>query len=300
MKTAIITVSLSVIALYLHPAAASISGSALITVEDYPVFGPHAPHNPPFCGMPYDSLDLSRITAVQGLSHRECGSCLRVCGAVGCANVLAVDRGGIGLDLSTGISESVIGNKDGRGHAAWKRVDKEACNGIWDGRMYGEKKREATEQLEVREAEEGSPVLLVEKALVPILNPTPITTFPISTSLPSSTPLTIATLHTTTFPTNATNATNATTITVVTTIFTSATSTSSTSTTTRITTTPRDAVTYSYSNGVARPQNLLGEVVRRMGWWGWTVLVLLIVGLAEEGGILGWEEERGDAEGLRN
>jgi hypothetical protein len=279
MKLAIVTLSVATIALYLRPAAASTSGSGLITVEDYPVFGPNAPHNPPFCGMPYDSLDLNRITAVQDLSQHECGTCIHVCGAAGCANVLAVDRGGIGLDLSTGISVSVIGNKDGRGHATWKKVDKAACHGIWDGRMYGERKREAIEELKAKKRAEGSPVLLVEKGLVPILNPTPITTFPTSTPPPSSVLPTGTTLLTATIPLNATNAT---TVTIVTTVFTSATSTSTTSTTTHITTTVLDAVTYSYTNSVTRPQNLLGEVVRRMGWWGWMVLVLLITGLVEE------------------
>ncbi|KAI9786954.1 MAG: hypothetical protein M1839_005185 [Geoglossum umbratile] len=281
------TLFLTILGLCFHPTAASTSGSAIITVEDYPVFGPHAPNNPPFCGMPYDSLDLNRITAVQDLTRSECGTCIRVCGTVGCANVLAVDRGGIGLDLSTGISERVIGNKDGRGRATWKKVDKSACKGIWDGRMFGKKGRRAAGPL-IEKAEEGSPV---KRALVPIINPTPITTTPTSNPPPSSAQPTTTSLLTATFSANGTNAT---TVTVVTTVFTSATTTTSTTTTTtRVTTTPLDAVTYNYSNGVGRPQNLLGEIMRRMGWW--TLLALLIVGLAHERGFPGRDGEWGDA-----
>src|SRR4051812_31609469 len=51
------------------------------TPEDYPVFGPSAINNPPFCGMPYGELDLNRITAVPGIGFDGCYTCLKVSNA---------------------------------------------------------------------------------------------------------------------------------------------------------------------------------------------------------------------------
>ena len=114
------------------PVTASTVGAASISVEDYPEIGPSAPNNPPFCGMPWSQLNLNFITAVEGLQQSECGTCLQVCGSSGCVFALAVDRGGDGLDLSTGCSTNVIGNSDSRGYAEWQAVDSTNCNGIWN------------------------------------------------------------------------------------------------------------------------------------------------------------------------
>ena len=52
--------------------------------------------------------------------------------------MLAVDKGGRGLDLSTGARDGVLGPGEDIGHAVWREVDGGACRGIWDGRMFTE------------------------------------------------------------------------------------------------------------------------------------------------------------------
>ncbi|KAI9864620.1 MAG: hypothetical protein M1813_003109 [Trichoglossum hirsutum] len=301
---------------HLHPAAASTSGSGDISVEDYPVFGPHSPNNPPFCGMPYDSLNLNLITAVATLTKSECGTCLEVCAKVGCANVLAVDHGGAGLDLSTGISKKVIGNDNGRGFARWKPVAKSKCKGIWDGRMFGEKRGVEAEVVEVevkgrRRRRRGGNAAVVmradgdSKAPVPTtLPPSPIPSPPTPTPTPSLTSLTLpvetSLLHLSS--SNTTTNTTIPTVTVVTTVFPP--TPTPPSTTSRTTTAPLDAVTYAYTNGASRLRNPVGEVLwkGRLWWWWMTGLVVVI---AMEGGVWGlgkrigwrdWEEEEGEKE----
>jgi hypothetical protein len=125
--------------LVLTSAAGSLSGNDFISVENYPDIGFNAPESPPFCGMAWESLDLSRITAVQGLTTDQCGTCLLVCGAEAnaCAYILAVDRGGRNLDLSTGISGDIIGTTDGIAWAKWQPVSGEYCNHIYRGGECG-------------------------------------------------------------------------------------------------------------------------------------------------------------------
>ncbi|CAG8609990.1 2864_t:CDS:2, partial [Ambispora gerdemannii] len=128
---AIISLVVSYLAVSAH---AALSGSQTITPEDYPVFGPKAVNNPPFCGMPYAELDLNRITAVQGLSQSECGTCLKVIGLADASKsvyVLAVDSGGQGLDLSTGAFMVLFGQNQSPAGASWSPVDASHCNGIW-------------------------------------------------------------------------------------------------------------------------------------------------------------------------
>ncbi|CAG8487519.1 474_t:CDS:2 [Ambispora leptoticha] len=115
-------------------ARAGLSGSQTITPEDYPVFGPKAVNNPPFCGMPYAELDLNRITAVEGLGQGGCGTCLKVTSLDDSSKsvfVLAVDQGGQGLDLSTGAFMVLFGQDQSPAGASWSPVDGSNCNGIW-------------------------------------------------------------------------------------------------------------------------------------------------------------------------
>ncbi|KAH0542430.1 hypothetical protein FGG08_003185 [Glutinoglossum americanum] len=285
MKTATTSVAnttLLTILLFLlnpHPIAASTSGSALITVEDYPVFGPKSPNNPPFCGMPYDSLNLNLITAVQSLTQAECGTCLEVCGSAGCANVLAVDKGGVGLDLSTGISKKVIGNNNGRGNAKWKPVAKAKCKGIWDGRMFGE---ENEIKIKERRLDLGVLAGIVAKNLVPVLDPSPVT--------PPPPPPPSSILNTDELPSiltatllSSSNSTNATvsTVTIVTTFFPPTPTPTPTPppTTTSTRTAPLDAVTYAYTNkgSVTIPRD------GKMGASLWCVVGLVVVGVVEAG-----------------
>lgn len=44
--------------------------------------------------------------------------------------MLAVDRGGRNLDMSTGFSERIIGTDDGIAEAKWKVVPSKKCQGI--------------------------------------------------------------------------------------------------------------------------------------------------------------------------
>ena len=119
--------------LYAPVAQAGLSGSGWVTTHDYPTDGPQAPFNPPFCGMPYAELNLDFITAVSDLEPNQCGTCLQICGDHGCDAVLAVDKGGRGLDLSTGLKGRVIGPHDDWGRVTWKPIDSQYCSGIWTG-----------------------------------------------------------------------------------------------------------------------------------------------------------------------
>ena len=106
---------------------AGLSGAQVITPENYPDFGGYI-YNPPFCGMPYSSLDLNRVTAMQ--DGIQCGACLEVCGNNGCVDVLAIDQGGQGLDLSTGAFGQIFGQADTPAYATWNPVDGGRCAGI--------------------------------------------------------------------------------------------------------------------------------------------------------------------------
>ncbi|MCJ1293744.1 Mucin-2 [Xylographa carneopallida] len=81
-----------------------------ITLNDYPSLSAIT-LNPPYCGFAYNYplLDLTRVTAMEAATQSDCGSCLRVCGAAGCREVLVIDRGGRGLDLTTGARDAVLG-----------------------------------------------------------------------------------------------------------------------------------------------------------------------------------------------
>ena len=107
-----------------------LSGAQVITPEDYPVFGPNAPNNPPFCGYAYSSLNLNQITAVQGLDSSDCGTCIQVCGNGNCGYALVVDQGGEGLDLSTGLFSQLFGQSQTPEYATWNQVSDSNCDGI--------------------------------------------------------------------------------------------------------------------------------------------------------------------------
>ena len=108
----------------------------MISTHDYTSMLFSAPNNPPVCGMSWASLDLSRVTAMEHLALSDCGTCLEICGAAGCADVLAIDRGGKGLDLSTGAKARVLGAENDIGEATWREVDQARCRGVWSGEMF--------------------------------------------------------------------------------------------------------------------------------------------------------------------
>ncbi|MCJ1393010.1 hypothetical protein MMC18_005882 [Xylographa bjoerkii] len=114
--------------------ARSLLSSGHITLNDYPSLAAIA-LNPPYCGFAYNYplLDLTRVTAMETATSTDCGTCLRVCGAAGCQDVLTIDKGGRGLDLSTGARDTVLGAGQDIGWAEWGVVDGGFCEGVVKG-----------------------------------------------------------------------------------------------------------------------------------------------------------------------
>ncbi|KAL2354739.1 hypothetical protein BJ546DRAFT_41211 [Cryomyces antarcticus] len=110
------------------------------TFHDYPSMSAAAfSNNPPFCAVPWASLDLSRVVAFGLASPTDCGRCLRVCGVAGCADLLVVDRCTVlqgHLDISTGAGMRVVGDTAGMWGVSVNEVDAENCRGVWSGRMF--------------------------------------------------------------------------------------------------------------------------------------------------------------------
>ncbi|MCJ1316029.1 hypothetical protein MMC15_001349 [Xylographa vitiligo] len=116
----------------------SLPSSGHITLNDYPSLSAIA-LNPPYCGFAYNYplLDLTRVTAMETATPTDCGTCLRVCGAAGCKEVLIIDKGGRGLDLSTGARDAVLGAGQDIGWTEWGVVDSAFCQGVVRGRDMG-------------------------------------------------------------------------------------------------------------------------------------------------------------------
>ncbi|KAI9309329.1 hypothetical protein BJ944DRAFT_258710 [Cunninghamella echinulata] len=117
-------------------AYASLSGSASITPNDYIGLPPIGlKNNPPACEMPYATLDLSRIVAVQALNKAtDCNKCLKIVNSGNGKYVyaLAVDMGGQGLDLSTPSFKALFGQQWDASPATWSETDYANCKGIYD------------------------------------------------------------------------------------------------------------------------------------------------------------------------
>ncbi|GAN11351.1 hypothetical protein MAM1_0557c10910 [Mucor ambiguus] len=116
--------------------AADLSGSARITPQDY--YGLPASalaNNPPACGMPYNQLNLARITAVAKMNTGStCNLCLKVVNSDNPSKfiyVLAVDLGGSGLDLSIPSFEYLFGQRYDASPASWTTVASSYCEGIY-------------------------------------------------------------------------------------------------------------------------------------------------------------------------
>ncbi|CAO3621326.1 unnamed protein product [Cunninghamella echinulata] len=115
---------------------ASLSGSASITPNDYIGLPPIGlKNNPPACEMPYATLDLSRIVAVQALNKAtDCNKCIKIVNSGNGKYVyaLAVDMGGQGLDLSTPSFKALFGQQWDASPATWSETDYANCKGIYD------------------------------------------------------------------------------------------------------------------------------------------------------------------------
>ncbi|KAI9227096.1 MAG: hypothetical protein DHS80DRAFT_32114 [Piptocephalis tieghemiana] len=135
---------------------ADVSGSQVITPHDYVGLGQTAlANNPPACGMPYSSLDINRITAVENLNAAtDCGACVEITNTNDPskkAHVLAVDRGGRGLDVSTTTFNQLFGTMLDPSPASWKTVDKSNCADIIKGSLAPQVGGQAVPQLVARE-----------------------------------------------------------------------------------------------------------------------------------------------------
>ncbi|KAJ1737940.1 hypothetical protein H4S06_002097 [Coemansia sp. BCRC 34490] len=128
--------ALALTALQSSAQAASVpAGSGLATFNDYQQFPLSTlQYNPPFCGMPYTSLDVTRITAVAGLTLDQCGTCLKVSSAADPSKstyVLAVDKCVAGLDLSKPAFAKILNIDLGKANVKWEPVDKKLCSGVY-------------------------------------------------------------------------------------------------------------------------------------------------------------------------
>lgn len=120
-----------------------ITSKQTLTLSDYPSKRNSTyTDNPPFCQVHWADLDLKRITAQGAMSLKEgrhnCGDCLRVCGSVGCKNLLVVDQTTVSpnhLDISTAAGPAIVGLDTGRFVVDVTKVEPTLCRGIWNGKM---------------------------------------------------------------------------------------------------------------------------------------------------------------------
>ncbi|TKA61262.1 hypothetical protein B0A49_09236 [Cryomyces minteri] len=116
----LLTLALALVALLLSTTLATSA-----TLHDYPSMSAAAfSNNPPFCAVPWASLDLSRVVAF---------------GLAGCADLLVVDRCTVRqghLDISTGAGMRIVGDTTGVWGVSVEEVDAENCRGVWSGRMF--------------------------------------------------------------------------------------------------------------------------------------------------------------------
>ncbi|MFJ3973343.1 hypothetical protein ACIPYR_35055 [Streptomyces parvus] len=86
-----------------------------------------------FCDIPISMMDLTRITAVQGLDTDECGTILKVTNPLkpdAPQYVMAVDRGGAGLDLNSDSFRELFGTNENFQRASWEPADPSHGKGI--------------------------------------------------------------------------------------------------------------------------------------------------------------------------
>ncbi|MFI6920954.1 hypothetical protein ACIBIZ_13450 [Nonomuraea spiralis] len=122
-----------------------LSGEQKVTFHEFRPGKGSLDEIPMSCGIPGSALDLSRITAVQGLTASECGTILKVVNPtrpdIPPQYVMAVDRGGRGLDLNTDTFKALNGGSlsEGLVPAKWEPVSSSFGEGILlDDRFAGE------------------------------------------------------------------------------------------------------------------------------------------------------------------
>lgn len=114
-----------------------LSGNQPVTTNYYHTQRAALAVSPVSCGIYGNDMDVNRITAVQGLSHEECGTCLRVTNPEDPSKsqyVMAVDRGGRGLDLNLETFRALFnGQESGAFAAKWEVAESSKCSGIVTG-----------------------------------------------------------------------------------------------------------------------------------------------------------------------
>ncbi|KAJ9073979.1 hypothetical protein DSO57_1010958 [Entomophthora muscae] len=124
------------IAALTHACLGALTGKQPISTHYYDTLAEYLDTNPVFCGILGSHLNISRITAVQGLTQDQCGTCLRIAGGGHEVYVMAVDKGGAGLDLNKDSFMFLFGEDTGMFEATWEPVDSANCTGIVKGGKY--------------------------------------------------------------------------------------------------------------------------------------------------------------------
>lgn len=176
--------------------AAAITNSKRTTVEltlnDYPSFADgRADNNPPTCGMSYKDLNLDKITALGGLIiGSDCGKCARVCGDVGCQDLLVVDLCTLEnghLDISTGAGNAIVGSDTGRWQVSVEYVDQSNCEGIWNGKMFWDWEKPSGELANLYNLQGGADSV-PKSSMAAVAESTPCTTTQAPVYTPAYTP----------------------------------------------------------------------------------------------------------------
>jgi hypothetical protein len=109
-----------------------LKGDQLISFLNYSNMDSNSKKSPPSCGYDYNKLDLTRVTAVEGLDKSQCGACLKVANPTlnNEVYVLVIDMGGNGLDLSESSYIELFNTTDHPLRAKWEPVDNSFCSGI--------------------------------------------------------------------------------------------------------------------------------------------------------------------------
>ncbi|WP_412074636.1 hypothetical protein ACLF6K_00165 [Streptomyces xanthophaeus] len=118
---------------YAERPGGKLEGSGPIASHNYRALANRLDSHPVSCGIPGSTMDLSRITAVEGLTGEECGTVLKVTNALDPSKfeyVMAVDQGGLGLDLNTEAFSKLFGTETGRWNAHWEVVNSHYGDGI--------------------------------------------------------------------------------------------------------------------------------------------------------------------------
>ncbi|MGY0065370.1 hypothetical protein ACWZEH_00660 [Streptomyces sp. QTS137] len=88
------------------------------------------------CNVPGSAMDLSRITAVEGLTAQDCGTVLKVTSTSDPSKfeyVMAVDSRSRNLDLNSDTFHKLFGERQSVGQARWEVVNSRYGDGIVTG-----------------------------------------------------------------------------------------------------------------------------------------------------------------------